>query len=455
MHNALIGKALMQDARVSAAKSLLIEAVKSHQSKISGVRPADPKLKYAYEQLLNHYEECRGAKLYFPYIGSGIGNGCLVELMDGSIKYDFINGIGPHYFGHSHHAIIDACVDAAISDTVMQGNLQQNKDAIEFSELLLKASHLDHCFLTTTGVMANENALKIAFQKKFPASRILAFERCFVGRTLAVSQITDKPAFREGLPQNYHVDYIPFYDHLRHEQSIKEAVSALKRHIARYPKQHAVMCMELVQGEGGFHVGTHQFFKALIDVLKEHQIIVFVDEVQSFGRTPELFAFQYFRLQEDVDIVSVGKLSQACATLYKKEFAPRPGLLSQTFTGSTSALRAGKVIVESLVKGNYFGPDGKIERMHNSFVAKFEYLQKQGLIEGPFGIGAMLAFTPCQGESTKVTKFVHQLFEAGVMGFVAGANPMRVRFLIPIEGLTEEDVNQAMKIVETTLKNPL
>lgn len=455
MHNPLIGEALINDARVTAAKALLIDAIKSHQSKITGVRPANPELKKTYEELLNKYGEYRGAKLYFPYIGSGIGNGCLVELRDGSVKYDFINGIGPHYFGHSHHAIINACLDAAISDTVMQGNLQQNKDAVEFSELLLKASQLDHCFLTTTGVMANENALKIAFQKKFPASRILAFERCFVGRTLAISQITDKPAFREGLPLNYHVDYVPFYDHLRPEESTKEALTILKRHIARYPGQHAVMCMELVQGEGGFHVGKHQFFKALIDILKEHQITVFVDEVQSFGRTPELFAFQYFGLQDDVDIVSVGKLSQACATLYRKEFAPRAGLLSQTFTGSTSALRAGKVIIESLLQGNYFGPEGKIQRMHDLFVSKFEQLQKQGLIEGPFGIGAMLAFTPFQGDGAKVTKFVHQLFEAGVMGFVAGANPTRVRFLIPIEGLTEEDVNQAMKIVETTLKNPL
>lgn len=455
MFNSLIGEALKHDPRVAAAKALLLEAIEAHQNAITGIRPPDPSLKEAYEELLYKYGEARGSKLYFPYIGSGIGKGALVELMDGSIKYDFICGIGPHYFGHSNHTIINACLDAAISDTVMQGNLQQNRDAIDFSELLLKASRLDHCFLSTSGVMANENAIKIAFQKKFPATRILAFERCFVGRTLAVSQITDKPAFREGLPQNYHVDYIPFYDHKKPEESTELAVAALKRHIARYPRQHAIMCMELVQGEGGFHVGTHQFFKALIEVLKEHQIPIFIDEVQTFGRTPELFAFQHFGLQDDVDIVSVGKLSQACATLYKKEFAPRPGLLSQTFTGSTSALKAGKVIIEELLKHDYFGPEGKIQRMHNLFVEKLERLEAQGLIEGPFGIGAMIGFTPFQGDGVKVTKFIHHLFEAGVMGFVAGSHPTRVRFLIPIECLTEEDVDHAIGIIETTLKSPL
>ena len=54
---------------------------------------------------------------------------------------------------------------------------------------------LAHGFLTSSGAMANENALKAIFQKQHPAHRLLAFEHCFAGRTLALSQVTDKAAF--------------------------------------------------------------------------------------------------------------------------------------------------------------------------------------------------------------------------------------------------------------------
>jgi 4-aminobutyrate aminotransferase-like enzyme len=54
---------------------------------------------------LQEFAADRGGKLFYDYIGSGIGNGPLVELADGSVKYDFITGIGVHYFGHSHPGV--------------------------------------------------------------------------------------------------------------------------------------------------------------------------------------------------------------------------------------------------------------------------------------------------------------------------------------------------------------
>lgn len=451
--NALAGEALIHDPRVAEAKRLLLEALDDHQKKLSSVRPPLPELYNSYSDLLNEFAKCRGSKLYFPYIGSGIGNGPFVELLDGSVKYDFIGGIGPQYWGHSHPDLLRISLDAAMEDVVMQGNLQQNQKALHFSKLLLENSKLDHCFLTSSGAMANENALKIAFQKKFPANRLLAFDRCFMGRTLALSQITDKPAFREGLPTNCFVDYIPFFDRLHPEESSAASVAVLKRHLLRYPKQHAVMCFELVQGEGGFYTAPPDFFKKLMDILKEEGILVFDDEVQCFGRTPQLFAFQHLGLEKYVDIVSIGKLSQVCATLFRKEIAPRSGLLSQTFTSSTSAIHAGCYIIENLLSKGFFGPEGKIQKIHDHFVRHLEmiYEKHPGILKGPFGIGTMIGFTPLNGDLQIVTQFVQDLFEAGVMSFTAGANPTRVRFLIPVGAMTTSHVDDALDIVEKTL----
>lgn len=453
MSEKLAGEQLLQDPRVAEAKRLLLETVRSHQEHITKIRPADPVLKQNYDKLLAEFAQIRGAKLWFPFLGTGLGNGPLVELADGSVKYDFICGIGPHFFGHSHPDLIAASIDAAISDTIMQGHLQQNIDSVELSKLLLELSKMDHCFLSTSGAMANENALKIALQKKYPAARILAFDRCFVGRTLTITQITDKPAYREGLPLNVPVDYVPFFDTAHPEESTKLAVTTLKKLLARYPNQHAVMCFELVQGEGGFYPGTKQFFQTIMEILKEHQIIIFDDEVQSFGRTEQMFAFQYFGLEKFVDIVSIGKLSQVCATLFRADVKPKPGLLSQTFTASTSAIRAGLVILKQLNQNEYYGPEGKIAQIHRHFVSKLEDIAKRHphLIKGPYGVGCMIAFTPLDGNAQRVTQFAQNLFEAGVMSFIAGADPTRIRLLVPAGAVIFEDIDKVAQIIEETL----
>jgi 4-aminobutyrate aminotransferase-like enzyme len=269
--------------------------------------------------------------------------------------------------------------------------------------------------------------------------------------------VTDKPAYREGLPHNVFVDYIPYFDPSQPEESTARAVETLKKFIARYPKEHALMCFEFVQGEGGFYTGSEKFFKAIMTVLKENNIAVFADEVQSFGRTQELFAYQYYNLQSYIDIATIGKLSQVCATLFTDEYKPRVGLLSQTFTGSTSAIRACFVIVNELLNGGYYGKEGKIQQLHMHFANQLEKLSKKypQLIRGPFGVGCMIAFTPYDGEAQKVVEFVHKLFDAGVMAFIAGAHPTRVRMLIPAGTVTVKDIDDVVSIIEDTLKSNL
>lgn len=453
MDDHLAASSLFGDQRIQQAKKLIIEAVQEHCQKITNVRPPVPSLKKTYEEALHSLEQKRGMPLWFPFLGSGIGNGPLVELLDGSVKYDFINGIGPHYFGHSHPLMIEACLDSAICDTVMQGHLQQNQDSFELITLLCSLAKMDHCFLSSSGAMANENGLKIVFQKRSPAYRVLAFDHCFAGRTLTLAQITDKPSFREGLPQNVYVDYVPFYDSNHPEESTQNALDTLKRYLVQHPKEYAVMIFELIQGENGFYVGSKEFFTSLMNVLKENNISIFVDEIQTFGRTPSLFAFQYFGLEPYVDIVTIGKLSQVCATLFNHAHQPRPGLLSQTFTSSTSAIRSCQAILHFLVHGNFYGENGKIAQLHHHFIKKLKEIAERHphFIHGPFGLGGMIAFTPFDGDAKRTKDLVLALFHNGVISFVAGSNPTRIRFLMPVGVVTTKDIDAVCEIIETTM----
>jgi acetylornithine aminotransferase len=454
----LVAQEIQSDPRVAEARRLLTEAVQAHRRRITGIRGPNPELAGEYKAQLELMAQRRGGPLYFPYLGSGAGNGAFVELADGSVKLDMITGIGVHGFGHSDPRLIGAAIDAAISDTVMQGNLQQNGDSLRLIDYLVHlacetGAGLEHCFLSSSGAMANENALKIAFQKHHPANRVLAFEHCFAGRTLAMAQITDKASYRDGLPDVLAVDYIPFFDAADAKGSTRRALAAFGQHTARFPGRHACLWMELVQGEGGYHVGDRDFFVALIDEARRHSMAVVVDEVQTFGRTTRPFAFQHFGLDERVDIVTIGKISQACATLFRDAYRPRPGLISQTFTSSTLCIRAGHLMVRGLVEGGHFGPDGLNQRLFERFAGGLSRMAARypRAISGPFGIGGMVVFTPFDGSLKKAKDMVFRLYDAGLMSFIAGADPCRIRFLMPLGAVREDQIDLACEIIERTV----
>jgi acetylornithine aminotransferase len=298
--------------------------------------------------------------------------------------------------------------------------------------------------------MANENSLKMAFQHNHPANRILAFEHCFAGRTLGLAALTDKAAYRKGMPDTLLVDYLPFFDAHDPEGSTARTLAVFEDHLARHPGKYATLWMEMIQGEGGYYVGDAVFFRKLAEMARKNNIAVIVDEVQSFCRTTRPYAFQHFGLDDMVDIVTIGKISQVCATLFTDEYKPQPGLVSQTFTGSTFSIMAGLAIIKGLVARGNFGPEGKNIQLHRHFAAGLETISQKypGAVTGPYGLGGMVVFTPFDGSAEKAKDLSFRLFHAGLMGFVAGANPTRMRFLMPLGCVTEDQIDLACQIID-------
>lgn len=454
-----LAQSLSDDPQLATAKKQILETLQGYQNKITGIQPADPSRKQSYKETIARFQEQRGGALIFPYIGTGFGKGPFVELEDGSIKYDFICGIGVYQFGHCNPMLVEASLDAALQDTLIQGHLQQNTNTLKLTESILALANqdnqlFDRCFLTSSGVMAGENALKITFQKKFPANRVFAFKRCFAGRTIAFSQINDKALGRAGLPDCFPVNHLPFFDPEDPEGSTEKTLLAMRTLLEAYPGRYAAMIFELVQGEGGVYPGESNYFKKVMQLCKEHKIAVLVDEIQTFARLEKPFAYQYYGLEDWVDVVYIGKASQVCATLFKKEYAAKPGLLGQTYTASSSTIEAGIRILDSLKNGGYFGADGKIVRLSDYIHERLqEFAKETGLIEGPFGLGSMVCFTPFKGEAAKVSAFTQTLFENGIIALTAGSEPTKCRFLLPYPVIDEVDIDAVLEIVFETLQS--
>jgi acetylornithine aminotransferase len=63
----------------------------------------------------------------------------------------------------------------------------------------------------------------------------------------------------------------------------------------------------------------------------------------------------------------------------------------------------------------------------------------------------MIAFTPFDGSEATAKKLLTDLFDAGVVAFVCGANPARLRFLPPVGVVTDADIDVALGILERVL----
>src|SRR5690606_34365246 len=136
---------------------------------------------------------------------------------------------------------------------------------------------------------------------------------------------------RQGQPTFDQVDHIEFYDdNLGLEKSIEKTSAQIDELVAK--DKYCALKIEMVQGEGGFNFAPDQYYQSIFEKAKSLGLAIWIDEVQTFGRTGELFAFQKFNCEKYPDVVTVGKLSQACFLLFSEQYNPKPGLVAGTFS---------------------------------------------------------------------------------------------------------------------------
>ncbi len=451
----LAGHKIANDPVIEGLVNDLADEVMVMNESIDGIRKPQAGLIEQNKKIIDHIGALRGRPLYHNYIGTGAGRGPFVELEDGSVKLDLINGIGIHLMGHSHPRVMKATIRGALCDIIMQGNLQPNMEYVRLSEKLVqiagRKSRIKHAWFSTCGTMANENALKMARQKNSPAKMIFAMKNAFAGRSTMMAEVTDNPAYKQGLPEYNEVLRIPNYEK-KDPQSAEKALRAMKEQYAKFEKNVACFSFEPMLGEGGFVPTPREFYVPMLDFCQQHKIAVWVDEVQTFARTGEFFAFETLDLGQYIDICTIAKTVQLGATLYTEEYNPKPGLIAGTFSGGSTSMAAGLEILEMLEEG-FLGPNGRIVQIHNRFVAGLNAINEgtcKGLVRDAGGMGLMIAFTPFDGTKDQVEAFIKKLFNNGMVAFACGKDPVRIRFLVPAI-IQDHEIDLAVQIVEQTI----
>ena len=407
-----------------------------------------------YAALLDALGAMRGQPLAHPLLAAGAGRGARVRLASGREVIDLVSGIGPYVFGHDDQDGLETAALAAAADVAFQGHVLPGPEYFRLCQSLLDLAgpRLEHVWLSLSGSMANENALKMIFQRRAPADRIIAFEGAFHGRTLAMAELTDRPAYREGLPVRGFVDRVPFYDP-RDPDSTDRSVAVLDRLLGERPGAYAGMCFELVQGEGGFHDAPAAFFRPLMETCRAHGVSVWLDEIQTFARSRGLFAFRTLGLEDLVDVVTVGKILQGSATLFAADHRPRAKLVAGTWAGATVGMALGARILERLAKDGFLGDDGRIAQLSEKLDLAFDALaQRMPSVVGPrSGLDAMKAFVAWDGDAEIAQEIVETSLEEGVMFQTAGGDPTKIRLLPPLT-LEDDELADGFDALERALR---
>jgi 4-aminobutyrate aminotransferase-like enzyme len=437
-----------------------------------GIRAANPERLAESQTLVERMGQVRGRPLLYPMMPTGRGSGPYIEMMDGSVKLDLITGIGVGLFGYNHPELVMEAVKASFRAPVTQGTLMPGKDFLRLSENILKYGNgeglphlppeakakLTGVWMSSCGTMANELALKIVRQKKSPAYKFISFKNAFAGRSSTMGELTDEPAYRQGQPTFDQFKHIDFYEEsLGLQENIQRTRAAIDEILTAEPDKYCGFVFEPVQGEGGaFKHAPREWWVPVLEHSRSKGLGNWFDEVQTYGRTGELFAFQRLGLGAYVDVISMAKPLHAAAVAWTADYAPKPGLIGGTFAASGANLAIGSKIMELLVQNGYLGPEGRIQKME-AFIKK-DWEERKARVGARYNFGrlniygGMIAMEILDGSAETLKKLLARYFEKGVLAFNAGKKPVYLRFLPPMGVFTEAHWLEAMKILEETLE---
>ena len=280
------------------------------------------------------------------------GRGCRVWDTEGRRYLDGLGGIAVNTLGHAHPKLLAELTDQ-MGKLIHCSNYYENPLQEALGAKLAELSGLSAAFFCSTGLEANEAALKIA--RKYGHDRgitrpeVVVFEKAFHGRSIATLSATGNTKVQEGFgPLVEGFVRVPLND-----------IEALRAHSAN-PNITAVF-METIQGEGGITPARWDYLREVRALCDANGWLLMLDEVQcGIGRTGKWFAHQWAGIQPDVMPLAKGLGSGvpigAVVVGPKALNVFGPGNHGTTFGGNPLSMRAGiatlKIMEEEGVMAN-------------------------------------------------------------------------------------------------------
>ena len=317
--------------------------------------------------------------------------------------------------------------------------------------------------LFNSGAEALENAVKIArhYTKR---QAVVVFEHGYHGRTnLTMAMTAKNMPYKEGFgPFTPEIYRMPMAYPFRHEGNIDHALDEVLHKIEKEigGKNLAAICIEPIQGEGGFIVPPKGFLPGLAKYAKEVGAVFIADEVQTgFARTGQMFACEDENVEPDLITTAkgiAGGLPLAAVT-GRAEIMDEihPSGLGGTYGGNPIACAAALGAIETIKSENLTKRATEIGKiMVDALLAMQKKYPAIGEVRGR---GAMIAIELVQPGSKEpngelLGKVVKYSQSKGVLFLTAGTYGNVLRFLPPLV-ISDDLVKEAMNVLEEAFAN--
>jgi len=374
------------------------------------------------------------------YVNFTKGENATLYSDDNKNYIDFTSGIGVVSVGHGNKKVADA-ICKQVSNITHISNLYAIEPQAKLAQKIAQLSGYDMAmFFGNSGAEANEGAIKIARkygETKFDNKRykVITLEHSFHGRTITTVKATGQKSMHSD-------NFSPYPDGFSYDKKIEDIYNSID-------EQTVAVMIELVQGEGGVQPFDKSEIQKLANYLKENDILLIVDEVQTGAyRTGEFLASNLYDIEPDIITMAkgVGGGVPIGIVLTKHKDILVPGDHGSTFGGnylSTSASLEVCNILDELKNS------GKLDETIIYFETKLKefYENHTDIFEDMVGLGLMRGLRVKSADL--LTDIITKSFENGVLVLKAGKNTLR--FLPPLT-ISKKEIDEGFARLENSLK---
>lgn len=420
----------------------------------------------------------------------------------GNRLMDFNSHIGVNIIGYNHPKIVEmqkkidenhatSFIGAGTDFPIVSETLP---DVTDFNELLVKTANkngfkkIAKAGGWSTGTEAVENCMKIAYDWKkrklfkkwgkqaeknwklledkfgYPLFGIAA-DKCFHGRTFGALSLThSKPtqyAYFPKIPNIKHIPYIAkectnkftLYELVNTEVSLDKLLKdkRLEQIIEKgqIPADLlAFICLEPMQGEGGYKIPKKAFIKEMIDFCQMNDVVYIDDEVQAgMGRSGKFFALNHFVDSAHNVVIAMAKGLHVSAVLIEGEMDYEQQGRASTTTGygRLADIAVGYAKLETIL-----ADDGALmknaTKMGNHFKKKLRKIN-DGSMKRIDGLG-LLVVTEFETPEIRNKVFLN-LVERGIIPLTVGVKGIR---WTPSLDVNKQEIDYAVKTLKEVLK---
>lgn len=353
---------------------------------------------------------------------------------------DFGSGIGVVSVGHNNPKLTQAITKQA-AKLLHTSNLYyiQNQAALAHNLITLYRDNTPlpmRAFFANSGAEANECAIKIArkYGKQRNAYKIITLDSSFHGRTITSLKATAQ--------EKMHEHFGPFPDGFVYAKDVSDIYNLID-------SSTCAVLLELVQGEGGVCPLDKAQIQALASHLKQKQILLMIDEVQSgIYRCGEIFASKIYGISPEVITTAKGlgggvPIGTVLTTL-TDIFAPSDH--GSTFGGNALSCAAGLCVLEIL---SQMHENGALKETISYFNTKLDSLVAAfpRIFSHKVGLGLMC------GIHTQNPNLLPQIVESalnhGVLVLKSGKGVLR---LLPPLSINKDEIDLGFSRLESALK---